>query len=263
MISSPFGSEIVNIFVGPDKQLFRAHRAIMSNASPYFAAIFNGNFKEGVEGCLELPEEKPEIFAVIIKSIYQGSLDSNSLRIMLGDYSDFHVPYVDSDNDDNDAAADIVRNPDILHDPDIRVYLSTDKYQLTGFKNAVMDLMRDEMGKRGQKFEADAIRYIYDNTLQRSPPRIFLVRKVAHDIVSDAARLARFEEVMESYHRFALDLVNELRKGSTIADPCHGCSEDYHESVSSQVQGNQLKERGFIIATTETCMFLIKVTGLQ
>lgn len=63
----------VTILVGPDEVAFKLPRDLLGYYSPYFKACFNGNFKEGQEGVLRLPEDNPEY----IKLLGYYMMDSN------------------------------------------------------------------------------------------------------------------------------------------------------------------------------------------
>ena len=58
------------IYVGDQEEPFELPKDLLSRYSPYFAACFNGNFKEGVEGVLRLPDEKPEYMEILVEYIY-------------------------------------------------------------------------------------------------------------------------------------------------------------------------------------------------
>ena len=42
-------SAMVDLFVGPEKKLFRVHKSFLCNKIPYFDKMFNGGFKEAIE----------------------------------------------------------------------------------------------------------------------------------------------------------------------------------------------------------------------
>lgn len=68
---------IVNIFVGREKKLFQLPKDHICTIS-YFEKAFNGDFKEGVLGSIDLVEDDPEVFTTFIRWLYRG-LDSKEL----------------------------------------------------------------------------------------------------------------------------------------------------------------------------------------
>ena len=85
--ASPFDSEIFVLVVGTQKKRFRAHSAYLSQ-SPVFDAMCHHSFKESKTHQIDLPEDDPEVFSLILKYLYAGNfagydglLDDDSLDI--------------------------------------------------------------------------------------------------------------------------------------------------------------------------------------
>lgn len=53
---------------------YTIHKALLTSASPFFAAALNSTFAEGMDQTVKLPEEKPEIFEWFIQWLYTGTL---------------------------------------------------------------------------------------------------------------------------------------------------------------------------------------------
>jgi len=49
------------------------HKKVFTDASPYFAAAFNGRFKEAKDSILRLTEEDPVTFSWVVKGVYGNS----------------------------------------------------------------------------------------------------------------------------------------------------------------------------------------------
>ncbi|KAE8443675.1 hypothetical protein EG329_001447 [Mollisiaceae sp. DMI_Dod_QoI] len=69
--SMPFrnemGSEMVDIYVGPEEEPFRVHKQKLCRRIPYFDKMFNGQFKEASENVGRLPEDDPAAFDVLME----------------------------------------------------------------------------------------------------------------------------------------------------------------------------------------------------
>ena len=63
---------MVQVKVGPSKTIFRLHRKILYNVTPYFEAAFEAGFVEAAEQVLELPEENPVMFKHFQLYVYTG-----------------------------------------------------------------------------------------------------------------------------------------------------------------------------------------------
>lgn len=57
-----FDTNLVQVRVGHAKTLFKIHKQLLFNSTPYFKAAFDGNFIEAKEQTLELPEENVVMF---------------------------------------------------------------------------------------------------------------------------------------------------------------------------------------------------------
>ncbi|WPG98125.1 Hypothetical protein R9X50_00091100 [Acrodontium crateriforme] len=53
---------------------YMVHKELLTAASPFFAAAFNGSFAEGLDQVVRLPEERPEIFEWFLQWLYTGTL---------------------------------------------------------------------------------------------------------------------------------------------------------------------------------------------
>lgn len=65
-------NEIVELLVGPQKELLRVHKLLLCNKVPYFAKMFQGGFKDAKESRASFPEDTAESFGLLIEWIYTG-----------------------------------------------------------------------------------------------------------------------------------------------------------------------------------------------
>ena len=63
--SSGIGIEMVEIYVGQSKKLFRLYKAKLCSRIPYFDKMFNGNFKEASDNVAYLEEDDPASFDLL------------------------------------------------------------------------------------------------------------------------------------------------------------------------------------------------------
>lgn len=61
---------MVDILVGPDKELFRVHKNLLCARMPVFDNMFNGGFKEAAEDRAKLPEDDPRTFEFVLEWLY-------------------------------------------------------------------------------------------------------------------------------------------------------------------------------------------------
>jgi len=59
------GAEMINIYVGPSKQLFWLHKAKLCSRIPIFDKMFNGDFKGALDNVAYLGEDDPASFDLL------------------------------------------------------------------------------------------------------------------------------------------------------------------------------------------------------
>jgi BTB/POZ domain len=64
------GEETVVVQVGSSPESFHVHKSFLCNASPFFRAALEGQFKESAEGVLKLPEDSPDTFERFLSWLY-------------------------------------------------------------------------------------------------------------------------------------------------------------------------------------------------
>jgi hypothetical protein len=75
MYISDFGTEIVTIFVGPNRQKFVVHKDLLVTQSNYFKGALTSNlFKEAVEGVVTFEEDDPDAFRLLVNWVYRRQI---------------------------------------------------------------------------------------------------------------------------------------------------------------------------------------------
>jgi hypothetical protein len=67
------GNEMVTLYVGPKRKKFIVHKKLICDSADYFDKAFNGRFKEGREGIMHLPGDKPGAFSLFIDWLYRST----------------------------------------------------------------------------------------------------------------------------------------------------------------------------------------------
>lgn len=71
-----FWSEMITVLVGPSKEKFILHKAVLIRM-PYFEACLRNNMKESREGVVRLPEDDPAAFSEVAYWIYHGKFEQD------------------------------------------------------------------------------------------------------------------------------------------------------------------------------------------
>jgi hypothetical protein len=64
----------LNVGSGPNKQKFSVHKELLGRKSPALKAAFDGRFKEGHTNEMELPEDDPEAFSLLVSWLYTNRI---------------------------------------------------------------------------------------------------------------------------------------------------------------------------------------------
>ena len=70
------GNEIVEMYAGQDKILYRVHKAVLCNSIEYFRKMFTNGFKKNREQTVNFPELECPVFDLFLEWIYRGSIQS-------------------------------------------------------------------------------------------------------------------------------------------------------------------------------------------
>ncbi|KAF4629010.1 hypothetical protein G7Y89_g9140 [Cudoniella acicularis] len=68
------GTEVVSIYVGPERKHFVVHKSLLTTQSTYFDRALNGNFKEAEENSIYMEEEDPAAVGLLVGWLYRGAI---------------------------------------------------------------------------------------------------------------------------------------------------------------------------------------------
>ena len=64
--------DVVTIKIGPGEQKFSVHKSLLTEASAFFKASLDGNFREAAQNEVNMPEENVHVFEVFLHWLYFG-----------------------------------------------------------------------------------------------------------------------------------------------------------------------------------------------
>ncbi|KAF7931562.1 uncharacterized protein EAE98_004298 [Botrytis deweyae] len=137
------GTQMVDIYVGEEKILFRVYKDILCHEVKFFDRMFNGNFKEAKENTAILPEDDPEVFDMLMSWITYDNVWS-----LMG--QDFRKK--------------------------LDLWVLADKFCVTSLQTHVMEIWRHEDEAYGTYYTAEEFQYISEKTANKSEPRQYAVR---------------------------------------------------------------------------------------
>ncbi|KAF7863070.1 hypothetical protein EAF04_007153 [Stromatinia cepivora] len=212
------GTETVDIYVGPEKKLFRIHRGILCDKVPYFQKMFSSGFIEGLEGKVFFPEDSPQSFDIFYGWVYLGTLPTFKF-VVEGGKSGFNW------------------NP-------IFLYILADKLCLVELMDQSFDIYFEALAKADGMPRVEWVEKVYELTPMGSPLRKFMCHTMYYvfsNFRSERSNASWSTDevamVMKSHPDFAMDFLNLLRSnpvGVAAKDPyqlpkcdfhCHGKDE--------------------------------------
>jgi len=202
---------MIDVYVGESKRHWSLHRNLLCHHSETLENELLGDADGHTrKDRLDLPDYNPAGFELLVKWLYQGSLDDVS------DMADANQKY--------EYAVS-------CH----RLYLLCDRFDMLQLKNVAMDQYRKGLNEAELVPDADEIDDIYRKSPTGSPFRTLMTRIAARQIMDPGSErdVETYRECFENNPDFAIDLVKAIRSGTggmLFDDPTdegHEC--DYHD----------------------------------
>ena len=204
---------MVDIYVGEEKRHWALHRNILCHHSAYFQSHLGDEPKKKV-GKIELLDDDPCAFELLVKWLYQGKID---------DVSDMPM-------ERKWEYADVCQ----------KLYVLCEKIELPQLKNFAIDQFRKGCNEAGLVPGPEEMKPIYDTTPPNSPFRKLVSRIAARQIMDPDSKkdASTYKICFEGSPDFAIDVINAIRVGAggrLFEDPTEepGCT--YHEHGNGQL----------------------------
>ncbi len=203
---------LMDIYVGESKRHWSLHRNLLCHHSAYFK-------DHGVEedrkdtSKVELLEDDPRAFELLVKWLYQGKID---------DVSDMPI-------EKKWEYADACQ----------KLYVLCDKLILPQLKNFAIDQFRKGCFEAGLVPGPEEMKSIYARTSPSSPFRKLVSKIAARQIMDSDSRddAGTYKMCFESNADFAIDVINAIREGAggtLLGDPTDGGGCTYHDHCNAQ-----------------------------
>ncbi|KAK6004509.1 hypothetical protein QM012_008371 [Aureobasidium pullulans] len=208
----------IDFYVGEERRHWSLHRNLLCHHSPYFESEFltSKTSKSSSRSELELPDQDPAGFELLVKWLYQGTLD---------DMSDM--------TDEKKYEYSVACH---------KLYLLCNKFDLPILRNESIDRYRQGLLEAQLVPDAEEINEIYRSSPVGSPFRKLMAQIAARQIMDPES-----EKDAESYRNcfkdnpdFAVDMVNAIKAGTggiLFDDPTDGDQAVYHEDPTPLQNG--------------------------
>ncbi|KAJ4529859.1 hypothetical protein HRR80_000614 [Exophiala dermatitidis] len=205
---------LLTIFVGPEGRCWSLHQNLLAHHAPPFfddsLAINGDNHHRRMvkDGKLELRDEDPQAFELLVKWLYQGKIDDVSWmpKDIKWDYA-FRCQ---------------------------KLYLLCERLGLQELKNQAIDQFRRGCHEAGLVPGPEEMKPIYEKTLPSSPFRKLVSKIAARQIMDPGSErdASAYRDCFAVSPEFAVDVINAIKDGvggSLFDDPTEGNSCRYHE----------------------------------
>ena len=179
----------MDIYVGKTKRHWSLHRNLLCHHSTWFQKrLDEGNRKNG--GNVELFDDDPRAFELLVKWLYQGKID---------DVSDMPM---DKKWDYADACQ--------------QLYILCEKINLPQLKNLAMDQFRKGCFEAGLVPGAEEMLPVYQKTPASSPFRKLVSQIAARQIMDPESErdASTYRMCFEGHADFAIDVINAIKTGA-------------------------------------------------
>ena len=203
----------MDIYVGQERRHWRLHWNLLCHHTSFFQAHPPDDSKKRT-ATIELPEDDPKAFEILVKWLYQGKIDT---------VSDMPV----------DTKWDYAEKCQ-------KLYVLCDRLNLQQLKNSAIDQFRKGCFEAGLVPGPEDIKPIYDMTPPTSPFRKLLSHIAARQIMDPESEddASTYRMCFESSADFSIDVVNAIRQGAgakLFDDPTEKTGCLYHDHAPGQL----------------------------
>jgi hypothetical protein len=173
----------------------------------------NGEHRKVKDGRIDLPDEDPGAFELLVKWLYQGKIEDVST-----------LP-IDKKWDYADCCQ--------------KLYLLCDKLHLPRLKNIAIDQFRKGCHEAGLVPGPEEMKPIYQKTVPSSPFRKLVSKIAARQLMDPEGKrdASTYRACFEATPDFAIDVINAIKDGTSgvlFDDPTEGNSCRYHEHENGE-----------------------------
>ncbi|KAF2813013.1 uncharacterized protein BDZ99DRAFT_460327 [Mytilinidion resinicola] len=185
ILSAPITTwgNVISVIVGEEKKVYQIHKGLLLYHSSYFVGALSGGFKESDTEIVELFTDEVAVFDAVYCWLYKGHLFDSPTS---GQFMDITFLY------------------DLL----CKIFVFGDMRGIPTLKNAAIDLLHSSICMEW-KFPKTQVRFIYENTMEGSLLRKFIVN-VAVLIASCETFLSIDKDGTNFTHEFLMDVIRAL-----------------------------------------------------
>ncbi|KAI9787297.1 MAG: hypothetical protein M1835_002816 [Candelina submexicana] len=204
----------VDVHVGPNRVHFQLPKDILCRQFSYFDKALNGDFREGEEQRLELPDEDVKTFRELLKWMLTGRLDAISTELVMEDSDDDTDP---GDSESNDRANNKLNRSEVQYQTKLNMHMSigrtfklyvfADKLCMTPLKNAILNKIALYYEIEARLISSGKAQWVFQRTTPSSPLRKITLKIIAYAILSQEIGRSGIKNYLDGTDDLACELV--------------------------------------------------------
>ncbi|KAH0541720.1 hypothetical protein FGG08_003812 [Glutinoglossum americanum] len=177
-------------------QEFNAHKIVLCGQSKYFSAMCDGDWKEGVDGVIELKEDDASVVKAMLHFLYRFDYDG-------------------SGNDQGRVSPMFFNS---------RVYSIADKYDVPALRLLAKEKFEEAVGTCWNMDDfVHVIPEVYDSTPPTDRGLRDIVVKVTHEHIKTLLEKKEFQYAIEETVGFAADIIRLMAGGGNLVRRKYEC----------------------------------------
>ncbi|THV75312.1 hypothetical protein D6D28_01911 [Aureobasidium pullulans] len=214
---------MATILVGPEKEKFVVHRALLCSKSVYFNKALFGSFKESETGIVKLEDVSSVLFRIFVTWIYE-----DKVRYTAAKYSYSVEKYLEYDSDEyeDDDSEDEEQGFDedapftwpcrIL----VKLHVFADRFDIRALRASMIDVLCERLDKKNTTLPKKVCCYVWSHTSEHSSLRKFVVHRLAYHTSFNGDTLTFWKELPPDLTIAVLMTVGR-RIPSKLCNPCY------------------------------------------
>lgn len=174
---------MATILVGPEKEKFVVHRALLCSKSVYFNKALFGPFKESETGIVKLEDVSSVLFRIFVTWIYEDKVRYTAAKYSYSVEKDLEYDsdeYEDDDSEDEEQGLDedapFTWPCQIL----VKLQVFADRFDIRALRASTIDILHERLDKKNITLPSKVCCYVWSHTSEHSSLRKFVVHRLAY-----------------------------------------------------------------------------------
>lgn len=221
---------MATILVGPEKEKFVVHRALLCSKSVYFNKALFGPFKESETGIVKLKDTSSVLFRIFVTWIYEDKVRYTAANDSSSIEKDFEHDNDEFEDDDSDSEVDACGDGEQGLDEDapftwpchilVKLHVFADRFDIRALRASMIDILYERLDKKNVNLARKVCCYVWSHTSEHSSLRKIVVHRLAYHTSFNGDTLTFWKELPPDLTIAVLMTVGR-RIPSKLCNPCY------------------------------------------